>query len=201
MGMVADTTASIAATTATGAATITGAVIALCGLLIAGYLTNFVAEDFRRSREGSTIAAGLAGELSSYELAFPMLKENIGLQIDMLTRGRTPPFRAFEVPTDPLFDVVVGRLGLLGAKMVEDVVFTYQQIRAFRFSYSIISKEYQNMAPEELIRRLNVCVECLDRAADRWNVVVPALKKRAAERYQLPILGKVIGFFKSIKLD
>ena len=54
--------------------------VALIGAFIAltvAWRTNFVAEDFRRFRDGSALAAALLGELRAYEPALPMLKRTL----------------------------------------------------------------------------------------------------------------------------
>ncbi|QJQ02335.1 hypothetical protein C798_19460 [Herbaspirillum rubrisubalbicans Os34] len=45
-----------------------GAIISVGGVLIGAYVTNFVAEDYRKFRQNIIIAAGLAGELESHAL-------------------------------------------------------------------------------------------------------------------------------------
>lgn len=58
--------------------------------LAAAYLNSFVAENYRRHRDGSALAAGILGELSSYAEAWPTLEEmldGIIIAIDTGQRG------------------------------------------------------------------------------------------------------------------
>lgn len=165
---------------------IVAAVIAVSGAMIVGYITNFVAEDFRRFRDGTALAASLAGELNSHAEAMPILRKMLEDHISIIASGKRPSFRAIDAITDPIFDAAVGKLGLLGSEMVEDVVFTYQQIRAFRISMSIISKEHAAMSDEEIVNRHRACLQAIERAEERGVPLIVDLKNHANQRYHAP---------------
>lgn len=165
---------------------IIAAVIAVSGAVMVGYITNFVAEDFRRFRDGTALAAALAGELNSHITALPSLREMIEDQIKCVKNGQRPAFRIFDTPNDPIFDSAVSKLGLLGSEMVEDVVFTYQQIRAFRIAFGLINKEHSAMTDDEILSRLGKCAETINRAAERGEPLIINLKNRAKQQYQAP---------------
>ena len=138
------------------------------------YVNNFVAEGYRRFRDGSALAASLAGELGSYETAWPMLLEMLDSMISAVEAKQKDKlsFRMFERPTDLVFEDAVSKLGLLGAKAAENVVYVYSNIRAFRLALELIMKDGREMSEEEILRRCVSCKECLERALSRG----PALR-------------------------
>lgn len=163
---------------------ILAAIIALSGAVIAGYLANFVAEDFRRFRDGSALAAALAGELGSHALAVPTIRNMLTLQLANAKQNIPMTFRPFTPPNDPIFEAGVGKLGLLGVKMVEDVVFKYQNLRAFRGALKIISDEYTDMSSSELIMRFENCLQTIDRAMERGEPLIEMLRARANMQFE-----------------
>lgn len=158
------------------------ALIAACVALIVAYTVNFVAEDFRRFRDGATVAAALAGELSSHALALPQIRVNLNRWIELARKEMRVSDRLFDFPTDPVFDAYIDKLGLLDSQMVEDIVFVYQQIRFFRVGFRIIL-EHQEMPFDELIARCSVLLQTVDRANGRGELLLLNLKSRATERY------------------
>lgn len=149
------------------------ALIAGSGALVIAYVNSFVAESYRRFRDGSTLAASLAGELGAYAPAWPILTELLDSIIATIDAGerKSIVLRPFERPVDLIFEDAVGKLGLLGAQLVEDVVFVYSNIRAFRVAFELICRDAEEMADAELRRRCLVCREALDRAVSKSSVI------------------------------
>ncbi|WP_395317012.1 hypothetical protein [Variovorax sp. UC74_104] len=166
---------------------ILAALIAMAGAVIVGYATQFVAEDYRRFRNGSALAAGLAGELGSYAGAAPELRNGLVMIVAMIKNGQRDleALRPVERPVDLYFEEVVGDLGLLGASLVEDVVLVYSNLRAFRMALEIIATGHKEMKDQEVIYRCQKCLEALDRASERGTTLVESLRARAAERFKL----------------
>lgn len=108
------------------------ALIALIGVLAGGYVNNFLAEDYCRFRDGTALAGALAGELGSHMQAFPLLRTMLTTLKTAFEQGERPPLRRFDPPNDPIYEANVGKIGLLGGKLAEEVAFAYQQICAFR---------------------------------------------------------------------
>lgn len=159
------------------------ALIAFIGVLVGGYVNNFLAEDYRRFRDGSALAGALVGELASHMFAFPDLQKMLTNQIRDISEGRRPPFRHFEPPNDPIFESGVGKLGLLGAKIAEDVAFAYQQIRAFRLNYALVLSQHGDMLDEELMQRLADCLNAINRGDGRGKKLLAELRTAAAQKY------------------
>lgn len=166
--------------------------VALIGAFIAltvAWRTNFVAEDFRRFRDGSALAAALLGELRAYEPALPMLKRTLRSWIAAVDNRTSAAltFRPFEVPVDPVFTSGIEKLGLLGPDLAENVSYVYANIRAFRVGMRIItSKPDPCMGPAELKQRCLLCLEALERASSRGDELVAALDTRAKRQYRPP---------------
>lgn len=171
---------------------ILAALIAMAGAVIVGYATQFIAEDYRRFRNGSALAAGLAGELSSYGGAAPELRNGLLGIIKMIETGQRDldGLRPIERQVDMYFEEVVGDLGLLGTSLVEGVVLVYTNLRAFRMALNMIATGHRDMKDHEVLRRCHKCIEALDRASERGSTLVDALKARASARFELRLPWK-----------
>lgn len=105
-------------------------IIAASGALVVAFLNSIVAEIYRRHRDRKALAAAIAGELLSYEPAQPLIRQALLRTIEQIEHGARDAvlFRPFEKPKDFVFEKAVERLGLLGPKLVEDVVYVYGNI-------------------------------------------------------------------------
>jgi len=82
------------------------AIIAASAALIVAFLNSIVAEVFRRHKDQKALSAAIAGELASYEPAFPLIQQTLRATIHALdTKNRdTVSFRSFEKPRDLVFE-------------------------------------------------------------------------------------------------
>jgi hypothetical protein len=149
--------------------------------LVGFFVVNFIAEDFRRFRNGSSVAAGLAGELASYKEAQALLDGMITSMINAVKEGvrEHVPFRSIDPPKDRIFDANVANLGLLGPELVEQIAFVYGQIYGFRVSFALVHSEHKEMSDAELTARLTASQIAVNRASERGNALVEQLKERA----------------------
>lgn len=167
------------------------AVVAVFSAVCLGYATQFVAEDFRRFRDGSALAASLAGELSSYKPALPILRDILHSWLGLIAAGKRTELmlRPFERPVDVVFDQSVGKLGLLGSVTVENVVFVYSNLRAFRVAFEMVNAMGADMTDVEIQSRLDRCLQALERAAERGETLIPELQSRAVRPFRLSWMG------------
>lgn len=165
--------------------TIIAALVAGMVALTVAYLTQFLSERYRRFLDGSAMAAGIVGELSSYEGAAQKLEAMIRSWIAAAKAGRLSElkFRPFDKPTDMFFDVSVAKVGVLGAPLVGHVVYIYANLRAFRLALDLITKHHADMGKEEFLARCEAALERLDRAENRGIFAMPYLKKRAGLKF------------------
>ncbi|WP_148058623.1 hypothetical protein [Pseudomonas frederiksbergensis] len=169
------------------------AIIAIASVLLAGYLNNFLAEDYRRFRDGSTLAAALAGELGSILVSLPRLKESIENLIKLCDEGRMVKLPEWPMPSSPVYERGVDKIGLLEVELSRETSFIYDQIRAFRVIFSLSSADDVDQNKAALQQSLMVIVECEDRAKS----LVSKLDRRAAIRWrqtERTVLW-VLGFF------
>ena len=154
------------------------AIIAASAALIVAFLNSIVAEVFRRNRDRKALAAAIAGELASYEPALPLIRQILHATISALdTKTRDlVSFRPFEKPKDVVFEKAVEKLGLLGPKLVEDIVYVYGNLNGFRVAFGLISMHFKEMSDVELRARSLSCLEAVNRAAERGVPLVTALK-------------------------
>jgi hypothetical protein len=159
------------------------ALVGLLGVLIGGYTNNFAAEDYRRFRDGNTISGAIAGELSSHLSALPRLHTSLSYTLENLGLGHDLTIREVQLPSDPVFEKCIEKLGALGAKNAEEVVFIYQQIRAFRTSFTGIMKYHKEMTPDELKVWIEGAIETIDRSHLRGVELVNTLRAYANRSY------------------
>ncbi|MGJ7531266.1 hypothetical protein [Variovorax sp. GB1P17] len=113
--------------------------IGASGALIALVLTQFLAEKYRRFKDGSALASGLAGELTTQAHTKKILIDHFDKWAKGQQRDGAAAFlRPFERPKDLFYEESVGKLGLLGVDLVEDIVFVYTNIRAFRNGLEVL---------------------------------------------------------------
>jgi len=163
---------------------IVGAISAGATLVVA-FLTLFLAEQYRRFHDGSALAAGLAGELSSYEGFAPLLRPRIESWIQISKQGghKEMVFRPFDKPTDIFFDASVQKLGLLGPALVEHVVYTYGQLRAFRLALDLIQRHGPAMTAAEFELRCTLCLFAMTEAEQRGLYIRPVLHARSSKKF------------------
>ena len=164
---------------------IVAASIAASAALIIAFLTQFLAENYRCFKTGSSIAAGIVGELKSYEEALPMLRLSLRHASEVATAGRKDEIllRPLEKPVDRYFDEVIGDIGLLGPELVEQIIYVYNNLNAFRTAFVQICSEHQKMDATELIARILLCSQALERAASKGVLLEVALKERYTRRF------------------
>lgn len=159
------------------------AIITASGAIIAVLLTQFVAEAYRRFRDGSALAAGLAGELNSYKEAFPVMDAAF-TQWGACTGGHENfPLRPMEQPIDLYYSKIVEKIGLLGPDLVEDVVYVYSNLGAFRLALSMLTKHFKEMSLDEFKLRVGGSHTALKRARARGETLVPLLLARSHQTF------------------
>ena len=161
------------------------AIISVSGAVGLGIANSFVAERYKRFHDGSSLAAGLAGELASHAAAIPLLRVSFANMLAAVRAGAADKltFRPFERPRDPFYEAGVGQLGLLGLELVEHVVFVYSNMGAMRSTLVTISAEGASMDADELERRILAAVATLEAAIKRGELLMPLLRARAREPF------------------
>jgi len=169
-----------------------GSFIAFVGVLVAAFLTAIVAEDYRRFRDGSSLAAALAGEMQSYLEAFDMIVPLMTQMHAGFEAGQQSYMPPFKPPGDPVYDAGVERLGLLGPSLARDLAYTYQNLKAFRESFATITEHYANFNKGQMLASLDGSSTALHRAKTRGEQLIPLLNERAGAEYKLPVVRFVI---------
>jgi hypothetical protein len=171
---------------------IIAALIALAGTLIVGFLSTFLAEHYRRFLDRTSLAGAIAGELASYNEAWPMLEKNLTQLFTMVSSGKQIKIPKIEQPTDRVFDSCVEKLGLLGPELAEDIAYVYNNLNAFRVAL-LAASEVELSGPLQA-GLLQGALEALKRANDRGIQLLQKLKKFANENYflKLPFLFGII---------
>lgn len=149
--------------------------VALFGI----YLTQFLAEKYRRFNDGSAIAAGLLGELRSYKADHEKLEVALKQWISTArTYGKDVlPMKPIPKNSDPFFDSCVGRIGLIGDDLVTDTIFVYYRIRAAKDMINIVSDHFDDLSEAEFILYCESILDIIEKAA---NIGTPLLAKLEA---------------------
>jgi len=157
------------------------AIIASSAALIVAFLNSIAAEVFRRHKDRKALAAAIAGELASYEPALPIIQQVLRTTIQAIEAEArsTIIFRPFDKPKDFVFEKAVEKLGLLGPKLAEDIVYVYSNLNAFRVSFSLITTHFKEMPDAEVRARCVACLEAIDRTVQRGTPLIAALKNVA----------------------
>lgn len=166
-------------------AAVLAAIIAASATLVTAFLTQFLAERYRRFHEGSAIAAGFQGELVSYSSAFPKVVEMLsGLRRAIRDGERTRiALRTVERGVDRFYSEAVGKIGLLGPDLAERVIFIYSNLNAFRAALKVVTEHHADMADGELDGRIEFCLQSLERATTEMEATIPMLSARSSARF------------------
>jgi len=154
--------------------------------LLAAWATAVLAEDYRRFRDGTSLAAALAGELQAYIEAFergtPILQNIRNELAKGLPLTYIPPFKS---PGDPVYESGVAHLGLLGPEIARDVTYTYQLLNAFRAGFVTLTETYSKVTPSIVLGSFDSSLELLEKAEERGKKALAQLDRRARMSYWL----------------
>ncbi|CAI8693727.1 hypothetical protein BTK96_004238 [Burkholderia pyrrocinia] len=159
------------------------ALLGFVGVLVGGYSNNFLAEDYRRFRDGQALAGALAGELESHAEAIPTIKDGLEKMLMGLGQGEKLTLKEWPVPASPLFDDNASKIGLLGAQSARDVAYVYENIRAFRQSFHMLSKNHADVPAMWSQGMLISCLAAIERAENRGQSLIENLRRYAVESY------------------
>jgi hypothetical protein len=159
------------------------ALIGLLGVMTGGYFNNFLAEDYKRFRDGQALAGALAGELESHGMPVKVIVDGLEKMHMKLADGKKLDLPEWPVPTSPLFDQNASKIGLLGADLAREVAYVYENLRAFRQNFHVLSKHHSTMPGEWAQATIVGCQAAISRAEARGVPLVDSLKSFAAESY------------------
>ena len=153
-----------------------GAVIAAFVALIVAGLSNFGAEAYRRHRDATALAGGLAGELASYSEDIPKIIERWSAIRDRAASGEKCVLAKIPFQGSAIFEANVANLGLLGPRLAEDVVYVYSNINAMR---NFLSAAANAETAQIQAQMTGEAIKAVQRAEDRGRPLAKALRHRA----------------------
>lgn len=160
-----------------------GALIALGGALVVGFIANFVSEDYRRFRDSKALARALAGELSSRGDAVDLLQKSLTQILSSLNGNEKVRLLKIEKVTDYVFESSIAKLGLLESDLVEDVVYVYENIGAFRSALGLAAEADAGDPQAALL--VEAARSALGRASKRGGDLPNRLRAYANRPYRL----------------
>ncbi|CAN7235493.1 hypothetical protein [Polaromonas sp. LjRoot131] len=92
-------------------------------------------------------------------------------------------FRSLEKPVDRYYEEVVGKIGLLGPEIAEQIIFVYSNLNAFRVAFMLINDQHKDMSTPELVARITLCVSAMDRAFSTGLTLTQMLKERSVAKF------------------
>jgi|SRR5450830_85767 len=162
---------------------ISPAVATLTSAVLVGFGSHFMVEDYRRFRDSKTIAAGLAGELESITLSLPKLLPGLYMMKTMLDDQEKISLPEMPHQSSPIFEANTEKVGLLGTKLVGEVAFIYDQIRAFRTAYQLLSKHHTTMDAPWSSLLVGSCIELIETNKSRAEILIEHLKRHSDACY------------------
>ncbi|WP_052738552.1 hypothetical protein [Robbsia andropogonis] len=159
------------------------ALIGLLGVMTGGYFNNFLAEDYKRFRDAQALAGALAGELESHGMPVKVIVDGLESMWLKLADGKKLDLPEWPIPASPLFDQNASKIGLLGAELAREVAYVYENLRAFRQNFHVLSKHHSTMPSEWAQATIVGCQAAITRAEARGMPLVDNLKSFAAESY------------------
>lgn len=162
------------------------------GSVIVAVIANFIAEDFRRFRDGSALASAIAGELLSYGAAIQDLTKSVTSLAEQAEAGTMIRVADIEMPRDQIYESAVPKLGLLGVKLPENVALVYGRIRAFRTLYAIIAGERVKTDAAGLGRLYRQLLVKLSEAETEGRQTVALLHARSNESFCLALRNSLV---------
>lgn len=159
------------------------AFVAFTAAVLVGFCSHFAAEDYRRFRDGQAIAAALAGELSSIMMSLPGLRPNLVQMKAMLDRQLGINLPEMADQSSPIFEKNAEKVGLLGVELACEVAFVYDQIRAFRTSFQLLSRHHSTMKPIWCSNLVGSCIELIERNEPRAQLLIEKLRTYSDSSY------------------
>lgn len=151
--------------------------------VLVSLISNIWAESYRRFRDGSALAGALAGELMSHGEALPRIKTVLEGMGGSVRAGQRLSLPEWPMPSSPVFEENASKIGLLGPEMARDVAYVYENIRAFRQSFHMLSKHHKDMSIPWASAVVDSCSEIIERTEPRAEKLVENLTHRAKRRY------------------
>ncbi|MFM0202206.1 hypothetical protein PQR53_20310 [Paraburkholderia fungorum] len=164
-------------------ADLNAALIAFAGVLVGGYLNNFLAEDYKRFRDGQALAGALAGELESHGEHIPDITKNLPKLKERLDAGIWVVLPEWPVPSSPVFEANTDKIGLLDPDHAKEVAYVYEQIRAFRGTFHLFTKHNTTMGFDWQAAMVQGSIDAIERAEKRGEPLIKGLKAHAKASY------------------
>lgn len=159
------------------------ALIAFTSTFLVGFGAHFLAEDYRRFRESKALAAALAGEIGSIGLSLPGLRTVLTQVKDLLDEGKPITLPEMLDQSSPIFEANAEKIGLLGADFAGRVASTYDQIKAFRTSFQLLSKHHTTMDPSWSGLVVGRCLQLVESNQPNAEALIENLKRYSETWY------------------
>jgi hypothetical protein len=133
------------------------AALGAAGAVGAAYVSSFLKERYTRYLDARALAAGLLGEMLSFEEAVPAIRQLLETMLARVNSNQksTLHFYPMDKPKSVFYEANAARLGLLGSSLVSDIVFVYGHIDGFRIVFVQVMEHGAGMSDEVLRLRLS----------------------------------------------
>ncbi|MEW9584510.1 hypothetical protein [Paraburkholderia sp. DGU8] len=87
------------------------------------------------------------------------------------------------MPPSPIFDQNAAKIGALGAETAKEVAYVYENLRAYRQNFHILTKHASAMPVEWSNAMILGCLAIISRSENRAEQLAPTLKSQTEESY------------------
>jgi hypothetical protein len=159
------------------------ALIAFTSAILVGFTSHFVAEDYRRFREGKAIAAALAGELSSINSSISLLKSSLITIKQALAIEQPLAIPEFPIQSSLMYEAIADKVGLLGVNLAGEVAFLYDQIRTFHVIFHWLSKHNEKMEMHWNRAVIEQLLSIIEKNEERGRTLIEKLSLKSNRSY------------------
>jgi len=163
---------------------VVASIIAASVALIAAYLTAIVSKRHERHLDAIALASSLAGEVAAHMSAFPTIKLNWPKKIVDSRQCEHGYMADTGMPTSPVFEANVGKIGLLGHPLAEQVAYVYEILRAFRGVVYSAVRDQKDINGVEFAHRLQTALDLLLENEQAGYDLILALRKFAERKFK-----------------
>jgi hypothetical protein len=113
----------------------------------------------------------------------PMLKNGLETMLSDCLSEDGLKLPEWPIPPSPLFDQNASKIGLLDAQTARDVAYVYENLRAFRQNFHMLSKHHRDMPKDWSHAMIVGCLAAISRAETRGMPLIESLKRQTTESY------------------
>lgn len=158
-------------------------ILSAVGGAAGAFIANFVNVDFKRWREGGSLAAALAGELRARETDWEFTARIVDNVKELGRRGYKMSAPRRGARTDRIFESAVSQLGLLGPATVTLVIVAYARAFDCREAFATFESKVGELEADQIVAACQPVEKTLAEARSSLAAAADDLELRAARGF------------------